>query len=130
MMTVDQVITLLQNGFTKEEITQMEQSPVESHSAQDPQQTPEQPAQEQPAQEPQQEPEHEPHPDPKPEQPAPPNDIDSRLTGIEKNIASLIRSIQQSNLKNDSFGSTPDSLEDQTDKIMASLIRPEPAKKE
>ena len=125
MMTVDQVITLLQNGFTKEEITQMEQSPVESHSAQDPQQTPEQPAQEQPSQEPQ--------PDPKPEQPtqpAQPNDIDSRLTGIEKNIASLIRSIQQSNLKNDSFGSTPDSLEDQTDKIMASLIRPEPAKKE
>lgn len=124
-MTVDQVITLLQNGYTKEEITQMEQSPVESHPAQEPQQNPEQPAQEQPAQEPQ--------PDPKPEQPAQPaqpNDIDSRLTGIEKNIASLIRSIQQSNLKSDSFGSTPESLEDQTDRIMASLIRPEPAKKE
>lgn len=125
MMTVDQVITLLQNGYTKEEITQMEQSPVESHPAQDPQPNPEQPAQEHPAQEPQ--------PDPNPEQPAQPaqpNDIDSRLSGIEKNITSLIRSIQQSNLKRDSFGSTPDSLEDQTDKIMASLIRPEPAKKE
>ena len=121
-MTVDQVITLLQNGYTKEEITQMEQSPVESQPA----------AEQQPAQEPQ---ESQPA-EPQPAQPAPeapqnpePNEVDKRLTSIEQNIANLIKSIQQSNLKNDSFGKSPDSLEEQTDKIMASLIRPEHAKK-
>ena len=117
-MTVDQVITLLQNGYTKEEITQMEQSPGESQPAAE-----QQPAEQQPT-------------EPQPAQPAQeatqnpvPNEVDKRLTSIEQNIANLIKSIQQSNLRNDSFGKTPDSLEEQTDKIMASLIRPEHAKK-
>ena len=124
-MTVDQVITLLQNGYTKEEITQMEQSPAESQPAaeQNPEQDP-QPAEPQPA-------------DPQPAQPAKeapqnpePNEVDKQLlTRIDQNLANLIKTIQQTNLRNDSFGKSPDSLEEQTDKIMASLIRPEHAKK-
>lgn len=115
-MTVDQVITLLKNGYTKEEITQMEQSGDESQPA----------AEQQLEQEPQpaeQQPEQEAPPNPEP------NEVDKRLTSIEQNIANLIKSIQQSNLRNDSFGNTPDSLEDQTDRIMASIIRSEPARK-
>ena len=125
-MTVDQVITLLQNGYTKEEITQMEQSPGEPQPAaeQNPEQDP-QPAEPQPA-------------DPQPAQPAKeapqnpePNEVDKQLlTKIDQNLANLIKTIQQTNLRNDSFGKSPDSLEEQTDKIMASLIRPEHAKKE
>ena len=122
-MTVDQVITLLQNGYTKEEITKMEQSPVESQPAaeQQPEQE-QQPAEQQPAEPAQPEKEAPQNPEP--------NEVDKRLSSIEQNIANLIRSIQQSNLKNDSFGKSPDSLEEQTDKIMAGLIRPEHAKKE
>ena len=54
--------------------------------------------------------------------------FETRLSGIEKRIGDLIKAVQSSNLKNDSFAS-PESLEDETDKIMRSIIRPEVEKK-
>lgn len=51
--------------------------------------------------------------------------FEDRFTGIEKRIDELIKSVHSSNLLNDSFGGMPDSLEDQTDKILACIIRPE-----
>lgn len=51
--------------------------------------------------------------------------FEDRFTGIEKRIDELIKTVHSSNLLNDSFGGMPDSLEDQTDKILACIIRPE-----
>ena len=51
--------------------------------------------------------------------------FEDRFAGIEKRIDELIKTVQSSNLLNDSFGDMPDSLEDQTDKILACIIRPE-----
>lgn len=58
-------------------------------------------------------------PDPEPDK------YEARLSGIEKGISDLMKSIQANNLKNDSFGGMPETLQEQTDKIMASIIRPE-----
>ena len=58
------------------------------------------------------------------------HETENRLTAIEKSITDLIKAVQVSNVKNDSFGSSPDSLEEQTDRIMKSIIRPEIEKKE
>lgn len=51
--------------------------------------------------------------------------FEDRFAGIEKRIDELIKTVQSSNLLNDSFGDMPDSLEDQTDKILACIIRPD-----
>lgn len=55
--------------------------------------------------------------------------FEDRFTGIEKRIDELIKSVHSSNLLNDSFGDMPGSLEDQTDKILACIIRPEAERK-
>ena len=56
--------------------------------------------------------------------------FETRLDGIEKRITDLIKAVQTSNVKNDSFKENPsDSLEEETDKIMKSIIRPEVEKK-
>ena len=55
--------------------------------------------------------------------------FESRLEGIEKRIGDLIKAVQTSNVKNDSIKNPSDTLEDETDKIMKSIIRPEPEKK-
>ena len=55
--------------------------------------------------------------------------FETRLEGIEKRIGDLIKAVQTSNVKNDSFENPSDSLEDETDKIMKSIIRPEVEKK-
>ena len=51
--------------------------------------------------------------------------FEDRLSGIEKTMNTLIKTIQAQNRLNDSFGSAGESLEEKTDKIMASIIRPE-----
>ena len=56
--------------------------------------------------------------------------FESRLEGLEKSINTLVKAIQNNNLKNDSFNGNGASLEDETDKIMASIIRPEFKEKE
>ena len=53
------------------------------------------------------------------------NAFEARLSGIEKGIADLMKTIQANNLRSDSFNQQTDSLETATDKIMASIIRPE-----
>ena len=116
-MNTDTLVRLLDAGFTKDEIMKL----TETQPAPEPEQpAPEQPAPEQPAPE-----------QPAPEQPAPETgDTDARLTAIENNIAQLVKAVQLNNLKHDSFGSVPDSLETQTDKIMAAIIRPDTERKD
>ena len=93
-MTGDQVLKLLESGFTAEEIRKMQE----------------------PAPEPQQDPE--------------PSETEKRLGALETSIEKLVKTLQESNLKKASFNSDPaDSLEAQTDKIMASIIRPETERK-
>lgn len=118
-MNTETLVRLLDAGFTKDEIMQL----TGSQPAPEPSPEPEQPAPEQEA-----EPEQ---PAPAPEQPAPENgETDKRLTAIENNIAALVKAVQLNNLRSDSFGSVPDSLETQTDKIMAEIIRPNTDRKD
>ena len=56
--------------------------------------------------------------------------FETRLEGIEKRITDLIKAVQTSNVKNDSFKNPSDTLEDETDKIMKSIIRPEVVRKD
>ena len=117
-MTGDQVLKLLESGFTAEEIRKMQEPAQEPESQPEPQkeQDPEPERQQETAPEPPKEPE--------------PSETDKRLDALETSISKLVKTLQESNLKNSSFQSDPaDSLEAQTDKIMASIIRPEPAKK-
>ena len=119
-MTGDQVLKLLESGFTAEEIRKMQEPAPEPQP--DPQPEPQK----------EQEPEPERHQEPAPEPPKDPepSETDKRLDALETSISKLVKTLQESNLKNSSFQSDPaDSLEAQTDKIMASIIRPEPAKK-
>ena len=56
--------------------------------------------------------------------------FETRLEGIEKRIGDLIKAVQTSNVKNDSIKNPSDTLEDETDKIMRSIIRPEVERKD
>ena len=117
-MTGDQVLKLLESGFTAEEIRKMQEP------APEPQQDP------QPEPNPDQEPERQQETAPEPHQNPEPSETDKRLDALETSISKLVKTLQESNLKNSSFNSAgTDSLEAQTDKIMASIIRPEPIKK-
>ena len=118
-MTVEQVVKLLDNGFTREDIMGLMgtgETIPKPEPAPEPQQEPQQEPKREPASEPQQEPKQE---------PAVNSETEKRLTSIENNIINLMKAIQDQNLKNDSFGSMEDSLETATDKAMASIIRPE-----
>lgn len=116
---------LLDAGFTKDEIIQLARDePITK-----PEETPEPET----TQEPQPEPEVNPEPEQKPEtnpEPVKNDETEKRLSSIEKNISDLVKAIQLQNVRNDSFNGNPDSLEDQTDKIMQSIIRPEVAGKD
>ena len=141
-MTVDQVFQLLEKGFTRDDIMKLES--VKAEGIQEPKEEPkkEEPKKD-PAEEPKKDPPEEPKKDPPEKKEEPKKDpaeepkkdprekteTEKRLDSIESNIASLVKAIQQQNLKNDHFDNPADTLEEQTDKIMASIIRPEPAKK-
>ena len=120
-MTIEQLEKLLDAGFSKDEIISMVKDEPVAPAA------PEVHASEEPTQE-QKEPEHVENPivaESKPDD----GELSKRLDGIEQSIAEMIKTFQTTNLRNDSFGSMPDSLEDQTDKIMAAIIRPETERK-
>ena len=51
--------------------------------------------------------------------------MEKRLSGIEKSISDLMKTIQTENRKHDSFGGSPESIDEETDRIMKSIIRPE-----
>lgn len=118
-MKVDQVIRLLEAGYSKEEIQQMD------NGNQEPQETPKpEPAAEQP------EPKKEPAAaaESKPEEkgpaadPAPDQETGKRLDGIEAQLKALVKSIQTSNVRRDSYGSAGNDIDSQADKAMAALI--------
>ena len=135
-MKADLMEKMLDAGFTKEEIFRiLDPAPATAgdkaaapaqEQAKEPAAAPAQEPEKEPAAAPAQEPEKEPAPAPA-DQKA--DETEKRLAGIEKIISDLIKTIQAENIKKDSFGGTPDSLEEQTDRIMASIIRPEPAKR-
>ena len=56
--------------------------------------------------------------------------FETRLEGIEKRIGDLIKAVQTNNVKNDSINNPSDTLEDETDRIMRSIIRPEVERKD
>ena len=115
---------MLDAGFNKEEILSLVNSePMTSQAeaaADDPEPVDAEPAA--PA-----EPERK-APDPEPGPAADNAAMEKRLSGIEKSISDLVKTIQAGNRKTDTFGGTNDSLEDQTDRIMKGIIRPETGK--
>ena len=116
-MNMELLGKLLDAGFTRDEIMQLTRTDAPA---------PEEPK---PVEEPEPVDDPKPAEEPKPAEPEPePSDTDKRLAGIENNISALIKTIQMSNLLNNSHGGNTTSLDDQTDAIMASIIRPETGK--
>ena len=126
MVSIDQVFTLLDKGFSRDDIMALVGSGTQAETAK-----------QEPESEPAQEPEQNPEPDPadkatepaKPE-PAQESETDKRLDSIENTMTTLLKAIQAQNLANDSFGKAGKSLEEQTDDIMATIIRGTTARKE
>lgn len=122
-MTYPQIEKLLAAGFNHDEIMQLARDePMAAPESKEPPAAPE--------------PDNPAAPDPEPgpaaekqetEPAAAPENTETnnRLDALEKSIAALVKSIQTQNVKNDSYGGMPDSLEQQTDKIMMSIIRPD-----
>ena len=112
-MNYSEVKELLQAGFTAEEIRGMLTTP--SDNPQNPQVNPqpEQPQPDQPEEQPQQ------------EQPEQPQD-DARFNQLNATMEKLIKTIQHSNLNNNSFDKIKETdINSEVDKIMAGIIRPE-----
>ena len=114
-MNYEQISKLIDAGFTKDEIMQLARD--------EPLQKPE------PEPEPQPGPEKEKASEPEP-QPEPDSQIGDRLTSIEKSITDLMKAFQSENLKKDQIRTTAQTLQEKTDAIMASIIRPETGRKE
>lgn len=139
-MTVEQVLTLVEKGFTRDDIMKLTgNGSTSSHvpeadsgaAGADPGQVNPLPDQ---AAKPEKEitagPAADAKDDPEPEKKpaaaaAEPTATEKRLDSIEQSISKLIKSVQANNLKTDAFGGAADSLEETTDKIMAGIIRPE-----
>ena len=112
-MNYSEVKELIQAGFTAEEIRGMlTTSPDNPQNSQvNPQ--PEQPQPEQPEEQPQ------------PEQPEQTQD-DARFNQLNATMEKLIKTIQHSNLNNNSFDRMKETdINSEVDKIMAGIIRPE-----
>lgn len=120
-MKVDQVIRLLEAGYSKEEIQQMEQG------AQEPQEqetTKPEPAAEQPEQktEPAAAPESKPEEKGPAAETAPDPETNKRLDGIEAQLKQLVKTMQADNVRRDSYGSAGTDIDSEADKAMAALI--------
>ena len=117
-MNYSEVKELLQAGFTAEEIRGMLTTPPDN--PQNPQDNP-QPEQPQPEQ---------PEEQPQPEQPEQKQD-DAKFNQLNATMEKLIKTIQHSNLNNNSFDRMNETdINSEVDKIMAGIIRPERDKKE
>ena len=118
---------MLDAGFTKDEIMKLIPAEPMTSQAEAAADDPE-PVETEPAA--QTEPEQK-APDPEPGPAADKNAaMEKRLSGIEKSISDLMKTIQAENRKHDSFGGSPESLDEQTDRIMESIIRPETKRKD
>ena len=117
-MNYSEVKELLQAGFTAEEIRGMLTTPADN--PQNPQDNP-QPEQPQPEQQEEQ---------PQPEQPEQTQN-DARFNQLNATMEKLIKTIQHSNLNNNSFDHMKETdINAEVDKIMAGIIRPEREQKE
>ena len=135
-MKVEQVFQLLEKGFTRDDIMKLTetenakpapQKQPEPQEQQKPQKKPEPQEQQKPQKQPEPQKQKEPQEQPaQKEEPEEQDQTSKRLDSIEQSIQKLVKSIQLQNLKTDSFGKAGETLEEQTDKIMASIIRPEP----
>ena len=118
-MNYSEVKELLQAGFTAEEIRGMLTTPQDN--PQNPQDNP-QPEPKQPEEQPQPK---QPEEQPQPKQPEQPHD-DAKFNQLNDTMEKLIRTIQHSNLNNNSFDHMKETdINSEVDKIMAGIIRPE-----
>ena len=121
-MNYSEVKELLQAGFTAEEIRGM--LTTSSDNPQNPQDypQPEQPQPEQPEEQPQPK---QPEEQPQPKQQEQSHD-DAKFNQLNDTMEKLIRTIQHSNLNNNSFDRMKETdINSEVDKIMAGIIRPE-----
>lgn len=117
-MDLTQVTKLLDAGFTAAEIREMMQGTQ-----------PEPQPETKPETETKPEPEPQPEPETKPEPKPQPDPTEQRLTSIETSISSLLKAIQESNLRNDTQpGAGTKSMQELTDAAMAALINPQGGK--
>ena len=127
-MNYSEVKELLQAGFTAEEIRGMLITPTDNpQNPQDNPQPEKQPEPKKPEKQPEpQDPEKQPEPV-KPEQ----NPDEAKFNQLNDTMEKLIKTIQSSNLNNNSFDSIlKTDLNTEVDKIMAGIIRPERDKQE
>ena len=118
-MNYSEVKELLQAGFTAEEIRGMLITPPDN--PQNPQENP-QPQPKQPEEQPEPK---QPEEQPQPKQPEQPHD-DAKFNQLNDTMEKLIRTIQHSNLNNNSFDHMKETdINSEVDKIMAGIIRPE-----
>ena len=116
-MEAETLVKLIDAGFTKSEIMNLigSSTPAPASSAVPAAQEETKPEEPKPAAEPV-----------APEKDNGSSEIGKRLDGIENSLTDMMKRFQAENLKRDSFDHPPaESLESQTDRIMASIIRPE-----
>ncbi len=123
-MNADLLGKMLDAGFTKEEILSLVKPEPMTRQAEAAADDPE-PVDAEPAApaEPEQK-----APDPEPGPAADNAAMEKRLSGIEKSISDLVKTMQAENRKRDTMGGLPESLEEETDRIMKGIIRPETGK--
>ena len=126
-MKYEQISKLIDAGFTKDEIMQLARDePLQKTGPEpEPQPGPEPEPQPGPEQEPEKKKAQEPEPRTEPD-----SQIGDRLTSIEKSISDLMKAFQSENLKKDQIRTTAQTLQEKTDAIMASIIRPETGRKD
>lgn len=113
-MDLAQVTKLLDAGFTAAEIREMMQGTQ-------PEPQPETQPEPETKPEPEPQPETKPEPEPKPQ----PDQTEQRLTNIENNISSLLKAIQENNVRKDTqLDGSPKSMQELTDAAMNALINP------
>lgn len=124
-MTVNQVFQLLEKGFSRDDIMELVKEPAQQNQEQSQDQSQEQGSDQEQDQNQEQSNVQSQGQNQEPEESKPADLTGARLDKMEATMQSLIKTIQAQNLKNDSFGSAGQSLDEQTDAIMASIIRPE-----
>lgn len=117
---------MLDAGFTKDEIMKLIPAEPMTSQAEAAADDPE-PVETEPAA--QTEPEQK-APDPEQGPAADTAAMEKRLSGIEKSISDLVKTMQAENRKRDSIGGLPESLDEETDRIMKGIIRPETKRKD
>lgn len=121
-MKIEDVVKLIDQGFTKEEILRFETGGNEHETG--PEEKEPQPEEKNSTDTKQdKKPEEEPKPQPQPD--AKQDDTGKRLDSIEATMNKLLKAFQTSNIRHDSTGGNAADIDAMTDKVMASIIRPE-----